>query len=183
MAEDPHAEQRAGGSADPDEPGPGAGTESAHPEAAGPGVGTEAPGSTLTPTLQSAAHAATDGLQEFGKTAFDGGEAAIPGVLSVVDAAQTAVSNALSAATANATGNDAPEAPAISTDVGSGLTPAAQNAAEKLLAGLQTFANEVFAVPKEGLDEALKVIDHLQTEVSSLFSRTANIAQGKGLGG
>jgi hypothetical protein len=166
MSQDPHAEVRAGGSADPGEPGPGSGVAAA--------------GSALTGSLQTAANDLIDGLELFANTAFDVGETGLQDALKVVDAAQTGISNALSAITAKVTGGEVGVLPIIPTGgIAGSLTGEAQKAANRLLNGAQEFANHAFDVSEHGLEEALKVVDEAQTRVSALLSKVANLAQGR----
>lgn len=155
----------AGGSAPPDQPGPGTG-------------GVTPAASQLTGAVQTAANDTLDGLAILANHIFDVGEAGLQDALKVVDAAQTGVSNALSVLTSKITGQDVGELPTIPTaEVAGGLTGTAQEAANKALNGLQEFANHVFDISEEGLADALKVVDAAQTRVSALFSTVTGLIE------
>jgi hypothetical protein len=166
MTDDPNAAIRAGGSADPDQPGPGAGVAAA--------------ATTLTGAAQSAANDTIDGLQQFGNHVFDVGESGLRDALKVVDAAQTGISNITSIVTAKITGGEAVDLPTIPTgDIAGGLTDAAQSGANRLLNGLQTLTNEAYDFGEEALEDALKLVDEAQRELSALHSKVTNLLVGK----
>lgn len=166
MSDDPHAGIRAGGSADPDE--------------AGPGTGVAGAATKLTGAAQIAANTALDGIEEVGNSIFDAGEGGLQGALKVVDALQTGVSNATTVLTAKVTGQEVGELPTIPTaEVAAGLTGGAQDAANKALTGLQQFANEAFDIGEEALADALKVVDAAQQRVATLFSTITGLIEGQ----
>jgi hypothetical protein len=166
MSEDPNAAIRSGGSADPDQPGPGTGV-----------AGTA---SKLTGTLQTAANDTIDGLEQLSNHLFDAGEEVLTDALKVLDAAQTGVSNAMTTLTAKITGQDLGELPTIPTaEIAGGLTGTAQEAANKTLNGLQEFVNHAYDVGEEGITDALRIVDAAQTRVSQLMSTLTGLLAGK----
>jgi hypothetical protein len=153
---------------------------SAPPDARGPGSGAADAGSQLTGAMQTAANDTLDGLQQLANHIFDAGEGALEDALKVVDAAQTGVSNALTALTAKITGGEVGDLPTVPTaDVATGLTDTAQQAANRAINGLQQFANHAFDIGEEGLEDALRVVDAAQSQVSSMFSSLTGVLAGK----
>jgi hypothetical protein len=59
------------------------------------------------------------------------------------------------------------------------LTGAAQEAATKVIDGLQELSNSLFDAGEEALGDALKVVDAAQTEVSKLLSTITGKVAGK----
>lgn len=147
---DPHAAIRAGGSADPGEPGPGTGIS----------------GSTaqLTGELQKTANQALDGLQGLVNHGIDLGEEELVGLLKVAVEAQTRISElttALSAQVTKAIHGAETEVPE--------LTGIAQASANQTFDGLQGLMNHGFDAGETALVGVLQVADRAQTELTGLL--------------
>jgi hypothetical protein len=147
------------------------------PDAPGSGVGTAPAAGELTGAAQAAANDVTEGLQQLGNSIWDTGEAGFVDALKIVDSLQSGVSKATTAIVGKATGTEV-ELPTIPTaKIGSGLTDAAQQAANRVFNGLETLANEAFDLGEEGLTEALKIVDEAQKRVTGLLSHLAQQGQ------
>jgi hypothetical protein len=59
------------------------------------------------------------------------------------------------------------------------LTGAAQTAANDVIDGLQRLSNHLFDAGEAGLEDALKIVDAAQTEVSKLLSTVTGLVAGK----